>query len=288
MSAKERGFTVRIFIPFGDPEGLRIIEKANWVGQGVVFPRSQYEQASKRNELKRTGVYILWGPDTGTELPRIYIGEGDNVLDRLNMHHQQKDFWTHAVVFTSKDDNLNKASVKFIEAKLVKLAKDAKMSILDNNQTPSYPHLSEADQADTEAFLSDMLLCLPLVGADFFEKTKKPEKGRKVRYLIRSKNIEAHGYESVKGFVVEKGSYAVVEEVPSIPSSWKRLRETLVEQGILAKEGSIYKFTQDYEFKSPSAAASAILGRSANGRIEWKTEDGKTLKEIQERQISSL
>ena len=109
--SKSPGFSVRIFIPSGEPEGLRIVEKSNWTGQGLVLPRAQFTDIRQRPELKRTGAYVLWGPGESGQLPRVYVGEGDPVLPRLDQHAKQKDFWTHAAVFTSKDQNLDRKSV---------------------------------------------------------------------------------------------------------------------------------------------------------------------------------
>lgn len=153
-----KGFSVRIFISSGEPEALRIVEKSNWTGQGVVFPRAQFAEVRDRAELKRAGVYVLWGPGDTGRLPRVYIGEGDPVRPRLDQHIKQKDFWTHAVVFTSKDQNLNKAHVQYLEARLVRLAGEAKRAELDNGNVPQFSALSEADTADAEGFLFDVLL----------------------------------------------------------------------------------------------------------------------------------
>ena len=144
------GFSVRIFIPSGEPEALRIVEKSNWIGQGLVFPRALFAEARKRSELKRTGVYVLWGQGESGQLPRVYVGEGDPVLPRLDQHAKQKDFWTHAAVFTSKDQNLNKAHIQYLEARLVMLAAEAKRAELDNANVPQLPAMSEADVADAE------------------------------------------------------------------------------------------------------------------------------------------
>lgn len=275
-----RGFSVRIFLPTGEPEGLRIIEKSNWSGQGLVFPRAQYAEARRRDELKRTGVYVLWGPGESGR-PRVYVGEGDVVLSRLDDHFKQKDFWTHAAVFISKDQNLNKAHVKYLEARLVALAAQAKRAELDNGNVPQPPALSEADVADAEGFLDDLLLCLPVVGVNLFEKAKAA--GPKERDLIlRSKGIEAHGQDTAEGFVVRAGSQAVKEGVASIHGYLTDLRQSLLEQGVLEDAGTVYRLTQDYLFNSPSTAAGVLLGRSANGRTEWKDASGRTLREIQE------
>ncbi|GIV02388.1 MAG: methionine sulfoxide reductase [Fimbriimonadales bacterium] len=275
-----RGFSVRIFLPTGEPEGLRIIEKSNWTGQGLVFPRARFAEARRRDELKRTGVYVLWGPGESGR-PRVYVGEGDVVLSRLDDHFKQKDFWTHAAVFISKDQNLNKAHVKYLEARLVALAAQAKRAELDNGNVPQPPALSEADVADAEGFLDDLLLCLPVVGVNLFEKAKAA--GPKERDLIlRSKGIEAHGQDTAEGFVVRAGSQAVKEGVASIHGYLTDLRQSLLEQGVLEDAGTVYRLTQDYLFNSPSTAAGVLLGRSANGRTEWKDASGRTLREIQE------
>ncbi len=280
-----KGFSVRIFIPTGEPEGLRIVEKSNWIGLGLVFPRAQYAEVRKRPELKRPGVYILWGPDEVSQLPRVYIGEGDEVLTRLDQHAKQKDFWTHAVVFTSKDENLNKAHIRYLESRLIALAKEAKRAQLDNNNVPQTPTLSEADAADAEAFLHDMLLLLPVVGVSFFEKAKRRvPKSREL--FLRAKGVKAHGYYRPEGFVVLAGSQAVKTEVPSIAHYLTELRRSLLSQGVLEDQGNVFRFTQDYVFSSPSSAAGVILGRTANGRTEWKDARGRTLKQIQEAEVT--
>jgi hypothetical protein len=280
MSARA-GFSVRIFIPTGEPEGLRIVEKSNWTGQGLVFPRAQYAEVRQRSELKRTGVYVLWGPGESGQLPRVYVGEGDGVLQRLDQHERQKDFWIHAVVFTSKDGSLNKAHVQYLEARLVALAAEAKRAELDNGNVPQPPALSEADAADAEGFLADLLLCLPVVGVNFFEKPKiDVPKGQEL--ILRSKAIEARGVYSAEGFVVRAGSQAVKGEARSIYAYLGELRQSLLKQGVLEDAGEVYRLTQDYTFNSPSMAAGVLLGRSCNGRVEWKDANGRTLKEIQE------
>ncbi|HOA05208.1 MAG TPA: GIY-YIG nuclease family protein [Candidatus Fermentibacter daniensis] len=284
--AGSRGFSVRIFIPSGEPEALRIVEKSNRTVQGLVFPRALFAEVRRRPELKRTGVYILWGPGETGHLHRVYVGEGDDVLSRLDQHARQKDFWTHAAVFISKDQNLNKAHVQYLEAKLVTLAREAKRAELDNNNLPQPPDLSEADAADAEGFLGDILLCLPVVGVNLFEKAKAGT--AKTRDLtLKAKGIEAHGVYGNEGFIVRAGSQAVHKEVRSIPSYLTELRKSLLDQGVLELSEAGYTLTQDYIFNSPSTAAGVLLGRSANGRIEWKNATGQTLKEIQEAEASS-
>lgn len=98
-----RGFSVRIYFPSGNPFGLRIVEKSNWIGEGLVFARADYSDVRKRSEFDRAGVYVLWGPSESGELQRLYVGEGDAVRARLDEHARLKDFWSHAAVFTSRE-----------------------------------------------------------------------------------------------------------------------------------------------------------------------------------------
>ena len=99
-------FSLRIFVADGDPDGLRIVERSNWVGRALVFPRATWPQPSVANrpELQQTGVYLLLGPREDGEGDRLYIGEGDPIKPRLASHHSgtaQKDFWTRAICFVS-------------------------------------------------------------------------------------------------------------------------------------------------------------------------------------------
>ena len=282
------GFSVRIFLPSGEPEGLGVIEKSNWTGQGLVFPRSLFDddKVRTREELSRTGVYILWGPSESGQMQRAYVGEGDALLGRIESHAKGKDFWTQAAAFSSKDQNLNKAHIRYLEARLVRLAARAKRCELDNGNVPKIPSLSDADTADAELYLADMLLCLRVVGVNFFEQPLAQSEKTKDLFL-NARDIKASGYERLKGFVVRSGSQAAKEEVPSIPPNLSYLRKVLISKGILEDGGPVYRLAQDYEFESPSTASGALLGRSSNGRAEWKDDEERSLKEIQEANLDA-
>ena len=297
------GFSVRIFIPSGRADGMRIIEKSNWTGQALTFPRGALPEVRKRQEITRTGVYILWGSSEDEEFPRAYVGEGETLLPRLDSHAKEKDFWTHGVAFTSKDQNLNKAHVQHLEARLVKLAKQLKRCTLDNLNDPQEPTLSEADRADAELFLADLLLCLPVIGVEFFEEVTPAvslhhagqvggfeQDGRTVppsssanQLLLAAKGVTARGYAGAGGFVVIEDSQAVKDEVPSVHPSTSKLRTTLLKNGVLRDTGDFYRFTQDFVFRSPSTASAVVLGRTSNGRLEWKDASNpqRSLKDIE-------
>lgn len=274
-------FSLRIFVADGDPDGLRLVERSNWVGKALVFPRTLLPQVRQRPELSQTGVYLLLGPREDGEGDMLYVGEGDPIRPRLESHHAQKDFWTRAVCFVATPGQLNKAHVQFLESNLVRLAKAAKRLPLDNGNHPAEPSLSEADRADLLVFLDNMLGMLPVLGVHAFEQASRAAAPSAPILTCKGKGVTASGYEASQGFVVKAGSQAVAESVPSMPRGMDDLRQELIANGVAAREGDVYRFTQDYAFSSPSAAAAVALGRSANGRIEWKDARGRTLKELQ-------
>lgn len=278
----ERPFSIRIFCPDGNPAGLRIISKSNWTGCGVVCSRSTLPAVKGRKEFTQPGVYILIGPPENGELPKIYVGEGDAVGPRLEQHYANKEFWTWVVFFVATDGSLNKAHVQHLEAKLLDMAKQAKRSALDNVNTPQTPALSEADTADVDSFLVDMLSIFPLLGLTVFEKALGTKSKSKHAFSIKAKEISARGYENPEGFMVLQGSTAVCQEVQSIQRYMSDLRKELQSQGVLISRGDNLEFAQDYLFNSPSTAAGVVQGRSANGRIDWKDDRGRSLKVVQE------
>ena len=279
-------FSIRIFVVDGDPDGLRIIERSNWNGKALVFPRPLLPGIKKREEFGRTGVYLLLGPRKDGDGELLYIGEGDPVRPRLEAHFSKKDFWNRGVFFvTSQEGTLNKAHVQYLEARLIELAHSAKRMSLDNQNKPSRSTLNEADQADMEVFLSHMLQILPLLGISAFEKPIATKTARKNRLFINAKRVKATGYESTSGFVVCEGSQAVLKAVPSMKIHVRGMydiRENLISTGVLSPMDNYYRFTQDYSFSAPSTAAAVVMGCSTNGRVEWKDKSGKTLKALQE------
>jgi hypothetical protein len=167
-------YTIRLFVPDGDPKGLKIIDKMNWTGASLVFPRDILAEVTNRSELSKAGIYILVGLPEDEEDPRtvLYIGQTDNLKQRLQNHEKEKDFWSWACVFVSTNDGLNRAHITWIEHELVRLAHKYEQAIILNGNNPSEPTLTEAEKADTRSFLHEMLQILPLVGLHAFEEPK--------------------------------------------------------------------------------------------------------------------
>lgn len=282
-----RPTSIRIFLAQGRPDGLRIIDKSNWTGRAIVAGRADADAAFQREELARPGVYVLTGSDDdGT--PQLYIGEADVLCDRLRQHVARKDFWTRFVAFTSANEGLNKASVRYLEARLIGLARTANQWQLENGTTPETPPLSEADCADAEWYLAEMRQIFPLLGIDAFEDAAEqaravPETADTPDLFLNARGADGRGREVGDGFIVFKGSKARLTEVPSIQRQTLEQRRDLHERAVLVEAGDHLVFTQDYRFTSPSAAASVLVGGPANGRENWKDRAGTTLKELQSR-----
>jgi hypothetical protein len=166
-------YTIKIHVLNGDPEGVRIIDRMNWTGQGIVFPREDWSFIKSRDSFGRPGVYILAGYDSeDDDLMTIYIGEGDGIRDRIDSHYKNKNFWSWGIAFVSTNHSLNKAHIQWLEFALVERAKQINRCKLNNSNTPQEPVLNESDKADTIGFLKEILQIIPLVGLRAFEKPK--------------------------------------------------------------------------------------------------------------------
>lgn len=275
--------TIKIFLVHGDPKRLRTAELSNWTGKAVAGPRSEFEGVMSREEAEGSGIYFLTGSDPESGKPSIYIGEAECIRDRLKSH-LQKDFWNQVAFFVSKDENLTKAHIRYLEGKLIEQARDAARAVVVNNQS-SGARLPESDRADLETFLEKVNQLLPVLGIELLVPTAaKPEAELEVALLsCEIKGIKARGHLSPNGFVILSGSQAVLNERPSTQKyPWAlNMRLKLKDEGSLAIAPNSLVFTRDVEFTSPSAAAAVVHGGHANGLTAWKDSEGRTLKQIE-------
>jgi hypothetical protein len=287
-------------VPSGEPDGLQIIEKAGWSGRGFTFPRPALGELRNQSLIAEPGVYILW--ERGEERPRVYIGESETPAKRIPQHDrdENKDFWNWAVVFNG---DLNKAHIQYLEANLVELAESYKRCERgEKENTPQKPNLGIADEIRVRDFLSNMLLCLPIIGVNFFEKPYVPSSMQQGEdadalssaddvtkpvaqtelFLTGTHGVDARGFDGPE-FVVLQGSKASKTEHASFAEWIPRVaeqRKQLLESGVLVDNGDTLEFTQDFAFTSPSRAAAICLARNAAGPAEWRDSSGKTLKEL--------
>jgi hypothetical protein len=286
------GTSITVFLPDGDPDSVRLIFKSHWTGIAVASPRLRYPEVRlAREELRRPGVYVLMGPaEDASYEARIYVGEGEDPRARIDSHHTSKDFWNRLVVFTSFGQALNKATIRYLEARLLQLAANAGRVELDNGNAPSLPPLSEPDTADAESFLTDMLLIFPILGINAFEPLQQTPSANRLH--LSGPDAQGEGAEIDDGFMVFAGALARAEPVASFEEwskGWAKLRGLLIDSGVLApvEGGASLRLTTDQAFKSPSAAAAILLARNANGLEEWKDSSGSTLKQLREQTVAA-
>jgi hypothetical protein len=205
-------------------------------------------------------------------------------------HVSEKEFWTDSVVFTSKDENLNKAHIKYLESRLYEIAQSADRYEIQNGNTPTKSTISESDQAEMEEFIEYIKILINTMGFKVFEPLVKESlldsQPEEFLYVKGARGANGKGKRTNDGFVVFSGSEVATDTVPSFPKGFNTLRDELLENEIIVKKGENLVFGSDYLFSSPSAAAAVIMGRSANGLIEWKNSKGKELKSIEEYEIS--
>jgi hypothetical protein len=283
------GRTIQLFLVDGTPTGLRKATIHGWTGLTFVATGTTFAALTARQELDRTGIYILSGPDAeavgGT---RAYIGSANSVRERIKQSAVQRDFWESAIAVTTSDDDLSKGHVEYLEARLIELAIAANRVTLDNGNSPTghRRRLPEADQANMEAFLSNLKIILPVVGLDLLKpqpravsQASTPVEQRtahETTYEIRHKSgVSAQAVEEDGEFIVLEGSQAL-KDTGYVQQSYIALKDNLVKQGVLqVQSDSIYVFVKPYSFRSPSAAAAVILDRNSNGLTEWKVKGEK-------------
>lgn len=277
------GRAISLFLIDGVPDGRIACELFNWTGKGFKIPRRLLKESTDRPELRKAGVYFLFGrDDTRNEANRVYVGEAEEVIKRIPQH-QDKDFWTEVLLFVSKDDNLNKAHIKFLEYTIFSKVAEVGRYELRNGNTPNKPAISEMEQAVMTEFFENLQLLVGALGYKLFEPLVSPTTSEIEEYLITAtRGANARAVLASDGMVVLKDSAAAGSEVPSTPESVSRLRELLATDGVLVQQNDNLVFTRDHLFASPSAAAGVVLGRSANGWVEWKDVAGRTLKDNEE------
>ena len=276
------GKTIKIFLIDGDPNGRMSCELSNWSGKAYKIPRIKVKECTDRDDLGSTGVYLLFGKDEEGK-DQVYIGEAETILKRLIQQLTQKDFWHETIVFISKDENLNKAHIKYLENRLHDIATAANRYKIENYIIPTQSSISESDRAEMEEFIDNIKLLVNTLGHKVFEEKRefKPKQKQQIFFLKAARGADAQGEPTSDGFVVFKGSKAAGSTVASITPSFLTLRQKLIKEGVLIDKGDYFEFPDDYIFSSPSTAACMVLGRNANGLTEWKLKEGKSLKEFE-------
>lgn len=296
--------SINIFLLDGDPSGIRVAQISMSTIQAIAFRRNQLRRVRDTfPEIERPGVYILIGTDENHQDRQLaYIGESEGVGARLSYHNSNetgrdaKGFWTDTVVLISKDENLTKSHARYVESSLIRNIGASIRWSIPNSKWPSNDagKLPLQDRVDMDEFVDQTKTLVGALGWDLFREMK----GRAQETLSPAANVsqqmdsgsvvftfigEGYAAKMMVGssgeFVVTEGSKARARTTPTVPKGTVLLRETLLEKGVLRRNGDFLLFTSSYSFPSPSSAASAVIGASANGRILWKLPDGHTYAE---------
>lgn len=276
-----RGKTIRQFLIDGQADGRWASELSNWTGKAYKIPRTYINQCTDRDDLRNTGVYFLFGRNDETDEEQVYIGEAENIFNRLKQHLSEKDFWTECIVFISKDNNLNKAHIKYLGNHLYILAKESKRYEVVNSNVPAEASVSEMDRAEMDEFIDNMRLILGVLGHKILEPSiKRKSDEKEILYILQDRSgTRASGKPISEGFAVLKGSKVADNVATSLSKSVINKRQLLFDKGIIDEN---FTFTQDWAFMSPSLAAAIVVEYSINGRNAWKNKKGISLKEIEE------
>lgn len=277
--------TIQMYIFDGNPNGRIMCELSNWNGRVYKISRNELLEFSKRDDSENTGVYFLIGKDENN-IDTIYIGEAEKMLSRLKQHLKDTEYWNDCIAVISKDNLLNKAHVKYLENKFYTLAKEAGRSIVVNSNIPTCSSISEYDEAMLQEFISNAKLLVNTLGYKTFDSLEDSSMKRASNqvyfYIKAARGADAKGVVVSDGFAVLKGSFIASTTVPSMSANLIQLRTSLIEKGIINSE---FQFVKNHIFTSPTLAAAVVMGRNANGRTEWKTEDNKSIKSIEEENL---
>jgi predicted GIY-YIG superfamily endonuclease len=303
MMAETVGRSLELFFIDGKPDGMQTAEVFNWTGHVLLTPRTRIKAALDRKEAGYTGVYVLLGEKNGA--PFAYIGEAEDIGQRIRSHDQGKDWWTQAALVTTGANALNKAHVKYLESRLVEIARAVKRRDLENANTPPRPGLSESARANMEAFLDYLLMVFPALRIDMFQEYAKLDDtplpslaaaassgpaGPRFTLTHRKTGLTATAVLDGDEFTVLKGSAARLrwEGREVRESGYAQRHEDLRKKGVLVDDGDHCTFAKSYAFTSPSAAAAVVTGRQANGTMEWKVEGtSQTYKAWEAEQLAS-
>lgn len=273
-----RSKKITLILNNGTPYGIRTAELSNWNGKVIICPQTSLKELKNLEETNNAAVYFLVGPDN-----QIYVGETDILGKRLSHHALTKDFWNEVIAFTSP--KLGKTEVKYLESVFTQRLKDDKRAQLENNTIPLPPNMTAEDQDAMDEFVdraSDVLLSL---GCTFIAESEEVEQSAKqgIKVYCQGPEAKASGLYSENGIMVLTGSQARKELTPTISKGYAKLHQDLIDSGILVDDDrQSLKFTEDYLFPALSPAAAVVLGRSANGWLEWKTADGESIKQLEQ------
>lgn len=272
------GKSIELFLVNGTADSIITAELSNWNGKAIKIPRIELA-GCKRSDIQEPGIYFLFYKDEDNDEDSVYIGEAENVKERLTQHlHDAADKeWNTAVIFVGRD--LNKALIRYLENRLVEMAKASKRYKILTKQTYKNTVLKESQVAAMEEFLENIKILINVLGHKVLEPIH-PNSGHEEKLLyLKTGAANAVGTITSEGFVVLAGS-SVNEKISekSLSKGMIKIRKRHFEAG---RVNANLVTTEDILFSSSSAAADFVTGYSVSGPLYWKDKNGKTLKAIE-------
>lgn len=284
----QRAKTIQIFLPSGDPQGIRIAEITTRIVQVIEVPRSLVSDFLKMPESNQVALYFLVGGSAEGDDPQVYVGQTGDLRSRLPSHNKSKDFWERALVVISRTNSLTQTHALFLEWYCIQAVRETGRYTDHNANNGSRPHTPAPLEADClEVFDTASTLLATLAHPLFVPLVKKDEEQEEDElYYCTGSEGDATGMYTQEGFVVFKGSSGRVQNVPSM-KKWAidKSRQKLIDQGVLQEVDGRLVFQKDHLFGSPSMAAIAVMGRNANGWLEWKNGEGQTLDSVKRQPV---
>ncbi len=284
---------IHVTLLAGEPPWIRIASIPHHDVQAILIPRNKLSEAEQHSEWNRLAVYLLFGKSEETAEPAVYIGQTDTAWERLSNHNRTKDFWKTAIVVISKtEDGLTHDDIQWLEWRCIQKAKEINSFVVHSGRDPDEPSIIDSMKGGMSVFFNSLCTLVSILGYPVFEPEENidppPVRGTlpltdlstNEVFYCRGKHADATGAFVEDGFVVRKGSIARLDIVPSAIETVGPMQRKLRESGILVEEEGNLRFTRDHLFLSPSGAAAIVLGRNADGWIEWENKDGKPLNEI--------
>lgn len=269
--------TIQIFLPSGDPQGIRQAEITTRIVRLIEVPRALLKDFLAMPESAGGAVYFLFGDAEESAKPQVYIWQTGELKNRLVKHQKEKDFWQRAVVMLSRADSLTTTHSLYLERLCIQRAKEADRFVVENDTNGNKLNTTRPMEAECEELFETGQTLMSTLGFQLFEKPAKPAEATLV-YFCTASGTDARAQYTSEGMAVLKGSKARGQVTDSFKGKgFHVLRKQLEAEGILKAEGDQLVFTHDYLFKSPSAAAAIVVGNNMNGWLSWKNQAGKTL-----------
>ena len=293
----KRSKNINMFLMDGEVTGKIKCTLSNWTGVIYKIPRIQLGDLKSRDELKQSGIYFLFGRDEDKQKDVTYIGQattrknGEGVLLRIQEHTRDThaDYFNDVIILTTQNNSFGPTEISYLENKFTQLAKEVGRYIVKNGNDPNPGHVTEEKESELDEIVENTLMIIGTLGYRVFvPMTKKvsqdlTDNHSTYLYLKRktkksNKVIEATCERTTEGFVVLEGSQVEIKDSPYLPASLKEMRQNLIASRVI--QDGVLKEKQ--LFSSPSYAAAFLLGMQTNGRTDWKNQDGRTLKELEE------